>query len=151
MPERPTISVREWVTHRVDSGKELAALLGRSVWIPVEWPLHGSVPEILSMSFPDDPEGAQGHDRRGYQFRGHDADGRLLVILGSRRDPRHHLPSGLRLLDGERFETWASPEDTPAQVVVRVPVFDVHVLGHDAISYDTAVRVARGLIEVAAG
>ena len=72
-----------------------------------------------------------------------------MVVHGHRRQPGN-LESGLRSLEGERFEILTRPDDQPVHMVVRAPVFDVHVSG-DALSYQAALRLVRGLVEIAAG
>jgi hypothetical protein len=88
-------------------------------------------------------------NRHGYQLRGFDKVGSLLVVHGHRRQAGN-LESGLRSLEGERFETLARPDDQPVHMVVRTPVFDVYVSG-DALSYEATLSLVRGLVEVAAG
>ena len=40
-----------------------------------------------------------------------------------------HLESGLLPVEGEQFVTLTRPADQPPHVVVRAPVWDVHVTG----------------------
>jgi hypothetical protein len=84
--------------------------------------------------------------RAHYQLRSL-LDGELLVVSGHRRRPRN-LENGLLALEGETFETWTRPVDRTPHIVVHAPVWDVHVTG--SVTLDTALSVARSLIEVAA-
>jgi hypothetical protein len=84
--------------------------------------------------------------RRHYQLRGVDAEDRLLVVIGNWFIPGSNLESGLRPVEGERFETWSRPMDQPPHVVVRIPPLDVHVSG--SVPVDIAMNVARDLVEV---
>jgi hypothetical protein len=83
--------------------------------------------------------------RPHYQLRSL-SDRELLVVSGHRRRPGN-LESGLLALEGETFETWARPADQAPHIVVRPPVWDVHVSG--SVTLDTALSIARSLIEVA--
>jgi hypothetical protein len=68
------------------------------------------------------------HDlRSAYQLRSM-TDGRLLLVSGHRRRPGH-LESGLIPLEGEQFVTLTRAADQPPHIVVRAPVWDVHVMG----------------------
>lgn len=144
MAEPPVVTRHvEWGQESVTSVEELAVQLGEAVWVPVEWPPTVAGPEILVMRFP----GAD-RSRDAYHLRGLDQAGRLLIVHGHRRQGGN-LESGLRPVPGERFETLARAEDQPPHVVVRLPVFDVHVSG-DALSHEATLGFARNLVEVAA-
>jgi hypothetical protein len=133
----------EWGQEVVGSTSELAARLRVAVWVPSEWPSAVERPELAVVRSPD-------HDaaKDGYQLRGTDSAGRLLVVAGHRRSQGGRLSSGLRLVAGEHHETLAEDADREhPHVVVRLPVFDVHVTG-DALTRDAALGLARSLVEV---
>ena len=103
-------------------------------------------PELLVLLPPHIESGDSANDFRAhYQLRSL-TDGELLVVSGHRRRPGN-LESGLLELEGEPFETWTRPADQAPHIVVRPPVWDVHVSG--SATLDTALSVARSLIEVA--
>ena len=133
-----------WGQEVVTSATTLALRLGESVWVPSEWPRSVGGPECVVMLYPGGDS-----NWHGYQLRGLDKVGRLLVVHGHHRQPGN-LEFGLRSLEGERFEILTRPDDQPVHMVVRVPVFDVHVSG-DALSYQATLSLVRGLVEVAAG
>ena len=142
MPERPTVTGFQYREEPVDTEIELANRLGEPVWVPAQWPVDLDPPEYLLM-FP--PTGRDAHDLRShYQLRS-TTDGRLLVVSGHRRRPGH-LESGLVPLEGERFETLTLAADQPPHIVVRAPVWDVHVMG--SVTSDVALFVARSLGQV---
>ena len=85
---------------------------------------------------------------RGYQVRSRDWDAkRLLVILGSRRKRAAVLESALNALLGEPVETWAKNADGQSHVVVRMPLFDVHLMGN--VTLPQALATARALQPIA--
>src|SRR5580704_6842344 len=88
------------------------------------------------------PTGRDAHDLRShYQLRSI-TDGRLLLVSGHRRQ-QGHLESGLIPLEGDQFVTLTRAADQPPHIVVRAPVWDVHVTG--SITSDTALFIARRL------
>jgi len=139
--ERPTITGFQYLEEPVASELDLGNRLGEPVWVPAQWPVDLNCPEHLLMLVP----GQDAHDVRShYQLRSM-TDGRLLVVAGHRRRPGH-LESGLVLLEGERFVTLTRAAGQPPHVVVRAPVWDVHVTG--SVSPDLALSVARNLVQV---
>jgi len=56
------------------------------------------------------------------------------------------LESGLLPVEGEQFVTLTRPADQPPHIVVRAPVWDVHVTG--SVTPDMAVAVARSLVQL---
>jgi hypothetical protein len=56
------------------------------------------------------------------------------------------LESGLIPLEGEQFVTLTRTADQPPHIVVRAPVWDVHVMG--SVTPDMALFVARSLRQV---
>jgi hypothetical protein len=85
------------------------------------------------------------HFRSHYLLRS-TTDEELLVVSGHRQRPGN-LESGLLPLEREKFETWTRPADQEPHIVVRLPVWDVHVAG--SVTLDMALSVARSLIQVA--
>ena len=145
MVEPPTVTGFQFREEPVASEADLADRLGEAVWVPAEWPVDLNPPEILLML----PPPGQSHDdtyhlRSHYQLRSM-TDGQLLVVSGHRRRPGH-LESGLRPLEGERFETLTRPADQRPHIVVLAPVWDVHVTG--SVTADMALSVARSLVPV---
>jgi len=105
------------------------------------WPVDLNPPEYLLML----PPTGDAHDvRSSYQLRSM-TDGRLLLVSGHRRRPGH-LESGLIPLEGEQFVTLTRAADQPPHIVVRAPVWDVHVMG--SVTPDMALFVARSLRQV---
>jgi hypothetical protein len=140
--ERPTITGFQYREEPLASELDLANRLGEPVWMPAQWPVDLTPPEYLLMLH---PTGQDAHDLRShYQLRSM-TDGRLLVVSGHRRRPGH-LESGLVLLERERFETLTRAAGQPPHVVVRAPVWDVHVMG--SVTPDLALTVARNLVQV---
>lgn len=124
----------------------MADRLGEAVLVPAEWPADLPAPEVLLML----PPLGQSHDDSTYHLRSHYqlrsmTDARLLVVSGHRRRPGN-LESDLLLLEGERFETLTRPADQRPHIVVRAPVWDVHVTG--SVTTDKALSVARSLVAV---
>lgn len=144
MSEPPTVSGFEY-RESLSSEIDLANRFGEPVWAPAEWPVGLNPPEFLFMLLPpgESRENVR-HFRLNYQLRSM-TDGQLLVVSGHRRRAGN-LESGLLPLDEERFETWTCPPDQSPHIVVRAPVWDVHVLGSAA--FDTGLSVARGLVRV---
>jgi hypothetical protein len=143
--ESPTVTGFQFREEPVAWVAELADRLGDRVWVPAEWPLTQDPPEILLML----PPTAQSHDdthhlRSHYQLRSM-TDGQRLVVSGHRRR-KGNLESGLRPLEGERFETLTRPEGQRPHIVVRAPAWDVHVMG--SVTADVALSVARSLVAV---
>jgi hypothetical protein len=126
----------------VESAVQLASQLDEPVWVPSQWPASVSGPEYVLMLHPADGR------RNGYQLRGFDEGGRLLIVHGHRRQPGH-LESGLLAIEGELFVTLARPEGQPVHIVIRAPVFDVHVSG-EALPYQKALSLSRDLVKVGA-
>ena len=146
MAEPPTVTGFQYREEPVASEVDLANRFGEPVWVPAEWPVGLNPPEFLYMfPPPGESHGDAHHFRSNYQLRSV-TDGQLLVVDGHRRRPGN-LESSLLPLEGERFETWTRPADRSPHIVVRAPVWDVHVLG--SVSFDTALSVARGLVQVA--
>jgi hypothetical protein len=143
--EPPTVTGFQYREEPVASEVELADRLGEAVWVPAEWPVALNPPEILLML----PPPGQIHDdtahlRSHYQLRSM-TNGQLLVVSGHRRRPGN-LESGLRPLEGEQFETLSRPADQRPHILVRAPVWDVHVVG--SVTVDMALSVARSLVPV---
>jgi hypothetical protein len=143
--EPPTITGFQFREEPVGSEADLADRLGEAVWVPGEWPVDLNPPEILLML----PPSVHSHDetyRLGshYQLRSM-TNGELLVVSGYRRRPGN-LESGLRPLEGERFETLTRPADQRPHIVVLAPVWDVHVMG--SVTTEMALSVARSLVPV---
>lgn len=146
MAEPPTVSGFQFREDPVASEVDLADRLGEPIWVPAEWPVRHNPPELLVMLPRHFESGDSANDFRAhYQLRSLTA-GELLVVSGHRRRPGN-LESGLLALEGETFETWTRPADQAPHIVVRAPVWDVHVSG--SVTLDTALSVARSLIEVA--
>src|ERR1700733_1042476 len=144
MPERPTITGFQYREEPLASELDLANWFGEPVWVPAQWPVDVTSPAYLLMLH---PTGQDAHDLRShYQLRSI-TDDRLLVVSGHRRRPGH-LESGLVPLDGEQFVTMTRGADQPPHIVVRAPVWDVHVIG--SVTPDTALFVARSLRQVSA-
>ena len=146
MVEPPTVTGFQFREEPVASEADLADRLGEAVWVPAEWPADLPPPEVLLML----PPPGQSHDDSTYQLRSHYqlrsmTDAQLLVVSGHRRRPGN-LESGLRPLEGERFETLARPEGQRPHIVVRAPVWDVHVTG--SVTTEEALFVARSLVPV---
>ena len=141
MPVPPiTTGPVRWHEEAVDGGVALANGLGEVVWLPASWPFPNVEPDYLLMTGPSG-EG-------GYQVRSRDSDAkRLLVILGSRRTAGGGLENGLESLLGEPFETLAKSGGGQTHVVVRMPGFDVHVMGN--VTMPHALAAARALEAVA--
>jgi hypothetical protein len=78
--------------------------------------------------------------------RDHDAK-RLLVVLGRRRRTGTALENGLNVLPNEPVETLAKSADGHTHVVVRMPGFDVHLMGN--VTLPLALHAARTLEAVA--
>ncbi len=145
MPERPTISGFQYREEPLASELDLANRLGEPVWVPAEWPVDLNPPEYHLMLPPTDSDS---HDLRShYQLRSI-TDGHLLLVSSHRRRQGEHLESGLLPVDGEQFVTLTRPADQPPHVVVRAPVWDVHVIGSGSVSPDLALSVARSLVQV---
>jgi hypothetical protein len=141
---RPIVHVALFSQENIASEVELAARVGGPKW-PRVWPDGHNLPELLCMFRPlDESYDETRHARPDYQLRSI-TDGLLLVVTGHRRSSGN-LEGGLLLLEGERFETWSRPGKQNPHIVVRAPVWDVHVSG--AVTFDTALSVARELIEV---
>jgi hypothetical protein len=143
--EPPTVTGFQFREEPVASEADLADRLGEAVWVPGEWPVDLNPPEVLLML----PPPGQSHDdtshlRSHYQLRSM-TDGQLLVVSGHRRRPGN-LESGLRSLEGERFETLTRPAEQIPHIVVRAPVWDVHVMG--SVAADVVLSVARSLVAV---
>jgi hypothetical protein len=144
--EPPTITGFQFREETVASGFELADRFGEPVWVPAEWPVGLNPPQLLFMSLP--PGGSHDdahHFRSHYQLRSI-TDGQLLVVSGHRRRPGN-LEHALLPLEGERFETWTRPVGQKPHIVIRAPLWDVHVWG--SVTFDTTRSVARGLVQVA--
>ena len=142
MPEQPTITGFQYHEEPVASELDLANWFGEPVWAPAQWPVDLNPPEYLLMLPPTDSDA---HDLRShYQLRSI-TDDHLLVVLGHRRQ-QGHLESGLLPVEGEQFVTLTRPADQPPHIVVRAPVWDVHVIG--SVSPDMALFVARSLRQV---
>ena len=143
MVEPPTVTVFEFREGPVASEADLADRLGEPVWVPAGWPVDLSPPEILLMlAPPGQSHGDTYHLRSHYQLRSM-TDDQLLVVSGHRRRPGN-LESGLRPLEGERFETLTRPADQRPHIDVLAPVWDVHVMG--SVTTDMALSVARSLV-----
>ena len=134
----------EWEQQLVGSVEQLAVQLGTAIWVLNAWPPRISGPEIVYMRFP-----GPNRERDGYHLRGLDESERLLVMAGYRRRTGARLESRLVTVDDMPFETLARPDGEPPHVVVRTPVWDVHVSG-DAPSRASALKLARTLISVQA-
>jgi len=140
--ERPTITGFQYQEEPVASELDLANWFGEPVWVPAQWPVDLNPPEYLLML---PPTGRDAHDfRSAYQLRSM-TDGRLLVVSGHRRRPGH-LESGLVPLEGEQFVILTRAADQPPHIVVRAPVWEVHVMG--SVTPETALFVARSLRQV---
>ena len=145
MVEPPTVTGFQFREEQVASVADLADRFGEPVWVPAEWPVDLNPPQILLMlPPPGQSHGDTYHLRSHYQLRSM-TDGQLLVVSGHRRRPGN-LESGLRPLEGEGFETLARPADQRPHIVVRAPVWDVHVMG--SVTVDMALFVARSLVPV---
>ena len=108
-----------------------------------QWPVDLDAPEYQLML---PPTGRDAHDLRShYQLRSI-TGGRLLLVSGHRRQQGQHLESGLLPEEGEQFVTLTRPAGQPPHVVVRAPVWDVHVTG--SVNPDMALAVARSLVQV---
>jgi len=143
--ESPTVTGFQFREEPVASEADLADRLGDAVWVPAEWPPDQNPPEILLMLPPPGQSQDDTHDLRShYQLRSM-TDGQLLVVSGHRRRPGN-LESGLRPLEGELFETLTRPPDQRPHIVVRAPVWDVHVTG--SVTTDMALSVARSIVLV---
>jgi len=140
--ERPTITGFQYREEPLASELDLANRLGEPVWVPAEWPVDLNPPEYLLMLPPTDSDA---HDLRShYQLRSM-TDGQLLVVSGHRWR-QGHLESGLLPVEGEQFVTLTRPTDQPPHIVVRAPVWDVHVIG--SVTPDMALAIARSLVQV---
>ena len=145
MVEPPTVTGFQFREEPVASEADLADRLGEAVWVPAEWPADQNPPEIMLMLPPaGQSQNDTQHLRSHYQLRSI-TDGQLLVVTGHRRRPGN-LESGLRPLEGEQFETLTRPPDKRPHIVVRAPVWDVHVTG--SVTTDMALTVARSLVPV---
>jgi hypothetical protein len=113
------------------------------VWVPAKWPVDLNPPEYLLMLSPTDSDAD--NLRFHYQLRSI-TDGRLLLVSSHRRRQGEHLESGLLPVEGEQFVTLTRPAGQPPHVVVRAPVWDVHITG--SVSPDMALAVARSLVQV---
>ena len=143
MAERPTITGFQYREEPLASELDLANRLGEPVWVPAEWPVDLNLPEYHLMLPPTDSDA---YDLRShYQLRSR-TDGQLLLVSGNRRRQGQHLESGLLPVEGEQFVTLTRPAGQPPHVVVRAPVWDVHVTG--SVSPGMALAVARTLVQV---
>lgn len=141
--ERPVVTKPvEWGQQPVTSAADLASELGDTVWVPDEWPAGLGDPQYVLLRSP-------GADRSldGYYVHGRNASGSALIVSGHRHRPRGHLESGLRPVTERPFEILSRPEGEATHVVVRTPVFDVHLSG-DAVSRADAIDLAMSLQEV---
>jgi hypothetical protein len=129
----------------VSSDIDLADRFGEPVWVPAEWPEGHNRSEFLVMLPPPGESDDNGNDFRShYQLRSI-TEGALLVVSGHRRR-QGNLESGLLPLEDESFETWTRPPDRTPHIVVRAPVWDVHVSG--SVALETALALARSLARV---
>ncbi len=145
---RPAVPIVRSVSGRhyqlVRSYAQLAASLGAPIWAPKLWPPAYSGPDLL-VSF---LEGGN-LDGREYLLRGIGVNSSVLVVLGRRRFKSGRLRSELRLLPGERLETWIRSWDQRTHIVVRTDVFDVHILGSIESTAGLAISRSLGPVGVA--